>query len=834
MRKKHSLGNKLRVLSIFILLSLGSLLLWLTTLEIPDFKGLDQRKISESTKIYDRTGKILLYDIHQGVTRKIVPYGDISINLRRATIAIEDSDFYKHPGIKFGSMLRSAFVNLESGSLKQGGSTITQQVIKNALLTSEKRFSRKIKEILLALKLERVMTKEEILTLYLNEAPYGGSIYGVGDASRKFYGKNAKEITMAEAAYLAAIPKAPTFYSPYGNNRTRLEERKNLVLDRMIELGFVTKNEGSSAKKEKVVFLPRETTGIKAPHFVEYVRSYLEEKYGQSYLETKGLKVITTLNWELEQKAEQIVKKHAEQNEIKFKAKNAGMVGIDPKTGQVLVMVGSRDYFDVKNEGNFNITTAHRQPGSAFKPFIYATAFNKGYLPETILLDLQTEFQTTCSPEGKPLLETTTESECYMPVNYDGKFRGPISLRDALAQSINIPAIKLLYLVGIKDSIQTARNMGIKGLNDPLRYGLTLVLGGGEVSLLDMTSAYSVFANDGVRNPYQIILKIEDVNGNIVEEPVSQAARVLPEKIARIINNILSDSKARAPLFGENSLLDMPGKEIAAKTGTTNDFRDAWVVGYTPNLALGVWAGNNDNSVMEKKTSGYIAVPMWSEFFRETILNLPTEKFLKPEVTAPEKVNPLLRGFWQGGISYEIDKISGKLATEYTPKELRETRVVKQLHSILYWVDKEDPTGPAPKNPSENAQFNLWESSVKKWKEENSIIDETLDVIPKEKDDVHGVEMGPKTIITSPSTETTYNPQARLTIKLQNTGRFPLSQVDFFINNTYLGSSKKAPFEFSFLPSEIQEIGSESQIRAVVYDSVLNKSETETTLRLSI
>ncbi len=829
----NSFANLVRLFLVFFLFFFGSTILWVSTLKIPDFRGLEERKISESTKIYDRTGKILLYDIHQGVTRKIVPYGDISPYLRNATVAIEDSDFYNHNGVKFESMIRSMVVNIQSGSLKQGGSTITQQVIKNALLTSEKRFSRKIKEIILALKLERAMTKENILSLYLNEIPFGGSIYGAEGASIKFYGKGVKDITLAQAAYLAAIPNAPSYYSPYGKNKDKLDERKNLVLDKMITLGFIKEEEGFTAKKEIVTFLPKETTGIKAPHFVEYVKSYLEEKYGQDYLETKGLKITTTLNWDLQQKAEEVLRKHVDQNEIKFNAKNAGMVAIDPKTGDVLLMVGSRDYFDSSREGNFNVTTAHRQPGSAFKPFVYATAFNKGYLPETTLMDLDTQFQTTCSPDGKPLTPKTKESDCYSPVNYDGKFVGPISLRDALAQSRNIPAIKLLYLSGIKDSIQTARNMGVKGLDDPLRYGLTLVLGGGEVSLLDITSAYSVFANDGLRNVYQTILKIEDRDGNIIEEPKSHAVRVLPVNTARIMNDILSDTKARAPLYSK-SLLDVPGKEVAVKTGTTNDYRDAWVVGYTPNIALGVWAGNNDNTAMEKKTAGFIAVPMWIEFLREAVKTLPTEKFIKPEYSSTVAVNPLLKGFWQGGVSYEIDKASGKLATDETPKEMRETKVVRQVHSILYWVDKNNPTGPSPVDPTLDPQFELWESSVQKWARETGIKDETLDVIPKDKDDVHTKNLAPKVTIISPTSGTIYNPEKRISIQLQNSSRYPLSQVDFFINDTYLGSSKNSPFDFYFIPLDISNISNSNQIRVVVYDSVMNKTEVETTLNLSI
>ncbi len=830
----HSFANLLRVLLIIFLVVSGLIVLWLSTLQIPDFKELEQRKVSESTKIYDRTGTILLYDIHQGVTRKVVSSADISPYLKNATVAIEDANFYTHHGVEFGSMIRSALINLQSGSIKQGGSTITQQVIKNALLTSDKNFSRKIKEIILALKLEQTMGKDEILNLYLNEIPYGGSIYGAEDASQQFYGKDVKDLTLAQAAYMAAIPNAPSFYSPYGTNIPKLTERKNLVLDKMVSLGFITHTESEAAKKEVVTFLPKQTEGIKAPHFVEYVKAYLEDKYGADYIETNGLKVTTTLDWTLEQKAEETVAKYAAQNETKFSAKNAGMVAIDPKTGEVLVMVGSRNYFDTANDGNFNVTTAHRQPGSSFKPFVYATAFNKGYLPTTTLLDLQTQFQTTCSPDGKPLTPTAKESDCYQPVNYDGQFVGPITLRNALAQSRNIPAIKLLYLVGINDSIQTARNMGVKGLNDPQRYGLTLVLGGGEVSLLDMTSAYSVFANDGIRNPYQIIKKIEDKDGNTVEESTNSPARVLPENTARLINSVLSDTNARTPLFGEYSPIDIPGRQIAIKTGTTNDFRDAWVVGYMPNLAIGVWAGNNDNTPMVKKTSGYIALPMWTEFLKFAAANLPTEKFINPDTTIHYSINPFLNGFWDGGQTYQIDKASGKLATSDTPTEMLQTKVVRNIHSELFWIDKSNPTGAVPSDPTNDPQFILWEAATQKWAKDNNITNETADVIPKAVDDIHGANFAPKINFISPNQTTIYNPKQRIAIQLQNVSRFPLSQVDFFLNDVYLGSAKNNPFEFYFIPSEIPGIKTTNTIHVVVYDSVMNKAEADTTLNLSI
>ncbi|MEK7070709.1 MAG: PBP1A family penicillin-binding protein [Patescibacteria group bacterium] len=820
------------LVSAFLILT-GLFILWISTMQIPDFKSIDERKIVESTKIYDKTGKTLLFDVHQDIARQSVHFEDISLYLKNATVAIEDSSFYQHYGIEPVSILRSVFVNIGAGSLKQGGSTITQQVIKNSLLTSEKAFSRKIKEAVLALKLERIMTKDEILDLYLNEMPYGGNIYGVEEASNRFFGISAKDLSLAQSAYIASITKAPTYYSPYRSHKKELDVRKNVVLDRMLELGFISKEEAAAAKKEVVAFLPIETGGIKAPHFVEFVKVYLENKYGAEEVQSGGLKVITTLDWNLEQKAEAIIAKYGEENQTKFNANNAGMVAIDPKTGQILAMVGSRDYFNIENEGNFNITIAHRQPGSAFKPFVYATAFSKGYTPETVLFDLKTQFDTNCSADGVPLNATTKPEDCYTPVNYDGQYIGPVSLRSALAQSRNIPAIKLLYLAGITDSISTAQRMGIRGLEDKNRYGLTLVLGGGEVTLLDMTSAYSVFANDGMRNPYSFILKVEDKNGNILESYEKQEQRVIPENISRQISSILSDKKARAPIYGDSSPLDIPGYDVAAKTGTTNDYKDAWILGYSPNITVGAWVGNNDNTPMEKKVAGFIVAPIWNEFMRDALLDLQTEQFKKPVTVNTDNLKPALKGFWQGGVQYFTDKISGKLATEYTPPETKITNVIPDIHSILYWVDKNNPLGEKPVNPESDPQFNLWEGAVKKWAEEKGLSNVSSIVIPKDVDNVHGPAFIPIITIVSPINRL-YKSEETVSISVISQGRYPISQVDFFVNNNYLGSTKKVPFNFNFIPGDVPSISQTNEIRVVVYDNVFNKSEKTAPLNVSI
>lgn len=691
------------VIGIFVLglISAGLIFLWVSTLEMPSLSSFEERRVLQSTKIYDRTGEILLYDFHQDVRRTIVPYEDISRHIKNASVAIEDDTFFEHMGIRPLRTIQAVVTNLLSGDLfgGQGGSTITQQVIKNSILVPEKTVTRKVKEWILALKIEQELTKEEILTHYLNESPYGGTIYGVEEASQAFFGKPASEVTLAEAAYLAALPQAPTYYSPYGNNREALETRKNLVLRQMLDNGFVSEDEYNDALTAEVEFRPREATGIKAPHFVFYVAEQLAEEYGEESLAERGFRVITSLNWELQEHAENVVKEFATKNEELFNAENGALVATDPKTGEILVMVGSRDYFDEDIDGNFNIATAERQPGSSFKPFVYAAAFQKGYTPETVVFDLKTQFSAACEPSN-----LTSEDGCYSPTNYDDAFRGPINLRNALAQSINVPAVKALYLAGIDASIKLARDMGVTGLDDRDRYGLTLVLGGGEVQLVDMVNAYGTFANEGVKHTSTSILRIEDPHGEIIQEYEPSPERVLDEDTALQISDVLSDNVARTPLYGANSQLHFGNRDVAAKTGTTNDYRDAWIVGYTPNIAVGAWAGNNDNSSMDKKISGLIITPMWRSFMDFALERIPEESFREP-VATPDDIKPILRGVW-----FDTDSIDGSEDNE----EIL-TSTLGEAHSILYYVNKNDPRGPAPTRPEQDPQFRGWEYAIQEW-----------------------------------------------------------------------------------------------------------------------
>ncbi|MBI4117991.1 MAG: penicillin-binding protein [Parcubacteria group bacterium] len=827
-KRRFFLKNTLLVLFAIGLFSTGGLLLWASTLQIPDLETFDERRVVETTKIYDRTGEVLLYEANQDIQRTSVPFDLISRHLKNATVAIEDAEFYDHSGIKPTAILRAVIVNIFSLGFEQGGSTITQQVVKNSLLTSKKTIPRKLKEWVLALKIEGVMTKEEILELYLNEAPYGGSIYGVEEASRAFFNKGAEELSLNEAAYLASLPQAPTYYSPYGNNREALDQRKDIVLGRMLELGFITEEEHAGAKGVVASFEPAATLGIRAPHFVFYVLEQLEGTYGRERVENGGFRVITTLDYGLQEKAEEIVRRYAEENVIKFKATNAGLIAIDPKTGQVLVMVGSKNYFAEDIDGNFNVTTKpNRQPGSAFKPFVYATALEKGYTADTVVFDLPTQFSTECDAKGKPLSPDVKEETCYMPQNYDEKFRGPITFRDALAQSINVPAVKVLYLSGLQDSLKTARNMGITSLNDPNRYGLTLVLGGGEVSLIEMTSAYSVFANKGVRNPHYSIIEVRDGNGEMLESSTPKPKQVLSPEIAGTITDILSDNKARTPAFGASSPLYFPGRDVAAKTGTTNDSRDAWIIGYTPNIAVGAWVGNNDNSEMVKSVAGFIVAPMWNAFMKTALEKLPDEPFASVSYDYPDGFKPVLRGVWQGGETYTIDTVSGNLATAHTPEETRREVVLTDVHSILYWLNKGDPRGPRPAFPEEDSQFLLWEEPVLLWAAGLGLAKEASPSIPQKYDEVHKPEYAPSLAVFGLDETTYHKRNERVSFAVTGSGAHTLSRVDLFINNTYVGMSDRAPFQFSFVPGNVSGLKNENKLTLVGYDTVKNKGVRE-------
>lgn len=660
--------------------------------ELPSPEQFINRQISQSTKIYDRSGQTLLYEVYGEEKRTVIPFEEIPDYVKKATIAIEDQIFYTHKAFDWRAIIRALFVNIIRGKVVQGGSTITQQLAKNAFLSPERTFARKIKELILAYWIEQRYSKDEILNLYLNQVSYGSNTYGIEAASQTIFSKTTGDLNLAEAAGLAALPKAPSYYSPWGSHQEELEHRKNYVLEQMYVLGFIDREEKERAQNFKLKFASQSIGSIRAPHFAIMVRDYLIAQYGEEVVQKSGLSVITTLDWSLQELAEKAVREGAERNTRLYQGKNAALVAQDPKTGQILALVGSQNYFDLENEGNFNVAIQGlRQPGSALKPFIYAAAFQKGYSPETVVFDLPTEFSVynnICPPTGINFLDNNPL--CFHPQNFDNVFRGPVNLRNALAQSINVPSVKVLYLVGLADALNTARNFGLSTLVDPNRYGLSLVLGGGEVRLIELVGAYSIFAQEGIKHRQSFILEIKDFRGQILEKYLNQATRVIDSQYAQLINNILSDVEARSSLFQASlNLTVFPDQEVALKTGTTEDYRDAWAIGYTPSLTVGVWAGNNNNLPMQKQAGSILAaIPIWHAFMNGALEGRVIEFFNKPEPVV--QVKPMLNGEYvsSGGI-----------------------------HNILYYIDKNDPLGSGPSNPENDPQFWNWELPVKDWQQ---------------------------------------------------------------------------------------------------------------------
>jgi 1A family penicillin-binding protein len=666
------------------------------TWNLPRPEKFTETPFIQSTKIYDSTGKVLLYDIYGEEKREIVAFDKISDNLKHAVLTSEDSRFYQHGGIDFEGILRAVWVDLTSQSRSQGGSTLTQQLIRSVYLTNQKSIARKIREIVLSIELEGRYSKDQIFDWYLNQIPFGENAYGAEAASQTYFSKPASDLSLAEAATLTAIIPAPSRYSPYGPNKAELLQRKDVILEKMQKLGYIDEKQLADAKKEKIVF-SEITTSIKAPDFVLFVKKYLDNKYGEDYLREKGLRVYTTLNWDLQEYVEKVIKDSDKIN-ISKGANNAAMVVINPKNGNILSLIGSKDYFadpypagcDEKTvrtclfDPKYDVATmGQRQPGSSFKPFAYATAFEKGYTPDTVLWDVKTEFNPNCDPNGDALVDQYGQA-CYNPQDYDGNNRGPVTLRTALDCSLNIPAVKVLYLAGIPATLKTAKDMGITTLNDTKNYGLSLVLGGGDVNLLEMTSAYGVFATEGNYMSPVSILKITDTNGNIIEQNKEQSTKVLDTQIARQINNVLSDNNARTPIFGANSPLYLPGYQVAAKTGTTQNFIDGWTLGYTPFAVVGVWTGNSDNSPTKDEGVG-IAAPMWNKVMQKIVSSNPVENFTPPEPITNR--SPVLMGQLPQG----------------------------DTHTILYYVDKNNPTGPQPQNPAVDSQYFLWQTGIDNW-----------------------------------------------------------------------------------------------------------------------
>ena len=584
--------------------------------DLPSPKKLTQIKPQVSTKIYDRNGN-LLYKIYKDQNRTIVPLSQIPPHVRLATLAAEDAEFYSNPGFSVKGISRAFIQDIETGSL-QGGSTITQQLVKNTLLTPEKTLTRKIMELILSIEVEATYTKDQILDMYLNEVGYGGTAYGIEEASQEYFGKDVQNLDLAQAAYLAGLTKSPTTFSPYGQTPELGFARQKEVLHLMVINKFITESQADTAENEKLIFVPNHTE-IKAPHFVMYIRQLLVDKYGEDMVEEGGLEVTTSLDLPTQEMAESVVRDQVAK--IKnLNVSNGAALVINPQTGEILAMVGSQNYFDTANDGNVNVLTRLRQPGSSIKVVNYAYALSHGYTPATIINDSPITFNTPGSPP-------------YSPTNYDGKFVGNIPLRYAFAESRNIPAVKVLASYGVNNMITEGKEMGISTWNDSTQYGLSLTLGGGAVTGLDLAKVYATVANGGKRPDLVSILQVKDYKGRILEKGTPKTSPVLDSRVAFLLTDILKDNAARAPEFGLNSYLVIQNHpEVAVKTGTSNDLRDNWTVGYNQNYLVLTWVGNNNNSPMSHIASGITgASPIWNQIMSSVLNGQPSIDWNPPE-----------------------------------------------------------------------------------------------------------------------------------------------------------------------------------------------------------
>lgn len=770
-----------------------------------------------STKILDRNGEVL-YDIFQDARRTPVELGDVPEYLKQATISVEDKNFYEHKGIDPLGMLRG-FSRIFTRGYAQGGSTLTQQLVKNVLLSPERTITRKLKEFIITIQIENKFEKDEILKMYLNEMPYGGTAYGVQSASEIYFGKDVKDLNLVESAILAGLPQRPSIYSPFSSTPDAYIDRTKQVLRRMREDGYINKEQENNAK-EQLEGVKFQSPGslFKAPHFVQYVQKILEERYGESVLERGGLKVTTTLDLDLQEKAQEIVAEEIEKVKD-FDIGNGAAVVLNPDTGEILAMIGSKNFSDPDYDGQVNVTLSLRQPGSAFKPITYVTGLKEGYTASTLFEDVPTEFP---GGEDKPP---------YEPVNYDGEYRGPVQMRYALANSINVPAVKMLALVGISDTLETAYDLGLSSLEpnrDTLsRVGLSLTLGGGEVRLLELTGAYAAFMNGGYRIDPISILSIEDISGDIIEEIIPEKkGQVLSEEEAFIIADILSDNEARSAVFGTNSLLNIPGRQVAVKTGTTNDKRDNWTIGGTNQTVVGVWVGNNDNSPMKQVASGITgASPIWRRIILEVLNGKAVSNFEPPEgiVTAavdtisgfaahdgyPSRIEYFIKGTEPGEDSVhkklKVCKSDGNLAT---PADIASGNYEEKEFIVLI---ADDPFAGA-------GEENKWQKGIDEWISTQT--DERYKV-PRE----YCTSSNPINVDFDTPHDHDSNLGNDITIKIRPESVNDIVEVKLYINGERVRTFNNPPYEHQVNLSK-----GTYKIKAVAKDSRNNQSEREITI----
>jgi len=768
-----------------IILIIALLFAWFSK-DLPTPSKIADRKPTVSTKVYDKTGQILLYETGDQ-KRTIIQSNQMSQYLKDATISVEDASFYQHHGIRVTSILSAVRDKLLGRTaVLRGGSTITQQYVKTALLTSDRSIARKIKEAILAVELEFMFTKEQILTMYLNEIPYGSGTAGAEAAARTYYGIPAKDLTLAQSATLAAIPQAPTYYSPYGTHVEKLINRKNYVLDRMAENGKITTEQATEAKNQDTTTLnialkPRRDSML-APHFAMYVLEQIADEYGEDKINKEGLNIITTLDYDKQKFAEQAINDGVPKN-TKYNAGNAALVSVDSRSGQILAMVGSKDYFDTTIDGQVNVADSLRQPGSSFKPFAYATAFkSKDYSPSKIIYDLETDFG------GNPP---------YIPHNYNGRTNGPVTIRQALSNSLNIPAVKILSLAGIDNVLRTASDMGITTLTRRSDYGLSLVLGAGEVKPVEMAGAFSVFANGGVKYDLASILKITDSKNKILYEyqlEKNAGQQVLDPQISYEIADILSDNEARSLVFGTRSSLYFPDRKVAAKTGTTSSFKDAWTVGFTPSIATAVWVGNSDATAMKNGADGSVlAGPIFHKFMVDALEGTPNEDFAKPD----------------GLQTATIEKYSNKQPTEFSSETSTDIFASWQLpaekddiHQLVNLCKGTDKLAPAdapielidkksitivhserPDNPN-------WEEPVRGWAQSNGMFGNT----PTETCDLASIT--PKISVTSPINNAEISGLTVISVDVESPNG--IKKVEYFLDGVNIGENTLSPYSIQY------------------------------------
>lgn len=796
---------------------IGVIIVAVAAHNLPPLEELTKRTIAQSTKIYDRTGTHLLYETYGDQKRTIVPLDKIARYATEATISIEDKYFYQHHGIRVQSIIRAEFNNLASKvfgrrSGSGGASTLTQQLLKNALIGNEHSLTRKIKEAILALELEKRYTKDEILTMYLNEISYGSTNYGIEAAAHSYFNKTAADLTLPESATLAAILPQPTYYL---KNQSALKARRDVVLRLMNDQGYITKDQKEAAQKTELIF-DRAQGILNAPHFVVRVTNELNDQFGERVVDTSGFRVITTLDYDKQLLAQKVVKENGDKFAKDANANNAALVSLDPKTGQIIALVGSRDFYNKDIDGQYDvISTGRRQPGSSFKPFVYLAAFERGFTPETVLYDVKTDFDLS--------------DKSFMPLNANKKEYGLITMRSALQGSLNITAVKTMYLVGYHETIDFAKRFGYTTFVGDL--GLSLVLGGGVVNPLEHTAAYAALANNGAYNKPVSILKVENEKGEILYEwHPSDPVQAVSKELAATITNVLADNNARSYIFGLKNNLVLPNnRPSAAKTGTTQNYWDAWTMGYTPSLSTGVWVGNTDNSPMKAGEGGEkLAGLIWNQFMAQSTSGTPIEKFPSlPTSTSSDK--PVLHGA-NGGIKLKINNLTGRLASSTTPSQVIVEQSFLPPHDILYYVNRLDPRGPAPTDPSIDSQYQNWENSLQDWviRQQQAGKPVTLADPPTEYD-IQDPALAPTLEVLSPLPNNVYTSRS-LDFTVKASAPRGIAQIEYRIDGLVVGTVKSAPFNLSYYA---QTLSKGSHILTVIaLDDQGNQAEQEISFTL--